>query len=110
MGCPARVPGTEDGPRKQIRPVSTDDADIMNRTFPARGPSCLVTQQRRYAGPPEFAYLLSWSGWPDLNRRPLRPEGRAVRTQPSPVQRLLADRCALESTSVHVRPGALSLS
>jgi hypothetical protein len=78
MGLPGeRVPSTEDEPRNQIRPGSR----IADRIFPLAGgggPSCLVTEHRQYAGPLEFAYLLSWSGWPDLNRRPLRPEANAL--------------------------------
>jgi hypothetical protein len=30
------------------------------------------------------AYLLSWSGWPDLNRRHLRPEAKLRRGLPAP--------------------------
>src|SRR6185369_17481853 len=45
----------------------------MQTTGPA-----LLAVSRRYGGAPEFAYLLSWSGWPDLNRRPLRPERSAL--------------------------------
>ena len=48
----------------------------------ARGSGCLVThlvtQHRRYAGLADVVCLLSWSGWPDLNRRPLRPERSAL--------------------------------
>jgi hypothetical protein len=55
MGLPGeRVPGTEDGPRKQIRLVIMDGADIADRIFPARGPGCLVTQHGFGGGHPHF--------------------------------------------------------
>jgi len=38
----------------------------------------LVTRHRRRAGLMWVVCLLSWSGWPDLNRRPLRPERSAL--------------------------------
>src|SRR6266568_5303498 len=38
----------------------------------------VALKHRRYAGLVGVAYLLSWSGWPDLNRRPLRPERSAL--------------------------------
>jgi hypothetical protein len=41
------------------------------------GPGCfLVTQHRRYASLVQVTCLMSWSGWGDLNSRPLRPEPR----------------------------------
>jgi hypothetical protein len=41
MGLPGeKVPSTEDGPRKQVRPVITQGADITDRIFPARGLGC----------------------------------------------------------------------
>jgi hypothetical protein len=38
--------------------------------------TALLVVSPRCAGLAGVAYLLSWSGWPDLNRRPLRPEPR----------------------------------
>ena len=85
--------------RKQIRPAITDGADIVDRIFPRQGePGCLVTQHRRYAGPVEITCLLSWSGWPDLNRRPLRPEPRKrSNNQPDDGRMLRSEHCARTS-------------
>src|SRR5213596_591311 len=38
----------------------------------------VAEKHRRYAGLVGLAYLLIWSGWRDLNPRPLRPERSAL--------------------------------
>jgi hypothetical protein len=46
-------------------------------------------------------HLLIWSGWPDLNRRPLRPEANARGRLPLP---LLCLTCLAPSVDVRRRP------
>jgi len=65
--------------REQIRPVIDHGADIMDRIVPERSGYIVtqtVTHHRARTGLGGITHLLSWSGWPDLNRRPLRPEPR----------------------------------
>jgi hypothetical protein len=63
--------------RKQIRLAIIHGADVMDRVFPGQADQgALVTQHRPRAGPLGIRCLLGWSEWPDLNRRPLRPEPR----------------------------------
>jgi hypothetical protein len=68
---------------KQIRPVITDGAEVMDRLFPRDSPEagtgahgCLVTHIEKAMTLAGLSWPVSWSGWPDLNRRPLRPEPR----------------------------------
>ena len=73
---PVKVPGSTARrwrvPRSGVR--STVGLEGPARTM--RGVPALVTQYRSRAGFIWVVCLLSWSGWPDLNWRPLRPELR----------------------------------
>jgi hypothetical protein len=44
---------------------------------------------------PDACLVITWSGWPDLNRRPLRPELAAVLVIPSDGAVVLDDDCHL---------------
>jgi hypothetical protein len=69
---------TETVYRKRIRPVLIQGADATDAIFPAGSRSRLVThlvtQRPQKASYEHLVRLVNWSGWPDLNRRPLRPE------------------------------------
>ena len=58
----------------------------------------------------EIRCLLSWSGWPDLNRRPLRPEAKLRRGLPAPQRAWPAADRPCMSADVHPWPWRLSLT
>jgi len=58
-----------------------EGADAIDRIFPAADSRRLaaivtqiVTQRMEKATSEDRKWPVNWSGWPDLNRRPLRPE------------------------------------
>jgi len=63
--------------------------------------AALLGVSRWCAGLAGIAYLLSWSAWPDLNRRPLRPEANARGRLP-PLLPCLT--CLAPSVDVRWRP------
>ena len=67
--------------------------------------SQLVTRRRPRGCLPSAAYLLSWSGWPDLNRRPLRPERSALPSCATPRPRGGRRASRGQSSGKAARPG-----
>jgi hypothetical protein len=52
----------------------------------------------------------SWSGWPDLNRRPLRPEAKFIDRHTGPMCWLACRDCPWVSVGVRAQTRRLSLS
>ena len=70
-----RPRSAEPRPRRPHRMLFRLMLDITARRSFTAAPGSLVPR-RAGVGLGGITHLLSWSGWPDLNRRPLRPEPR----------------------------------